>query len=59
MTEGDFKQLTVVSLREPAGTELLLEPDGNPTAKKKKIRETLFEQEVPLTAFGVDDIQKE
>jgi hypothetical protein len=57
MTEGDFKQLTVISLREPAGTELLLEPDGNPTAKK--IRKALFEQEVPLTAFGVDDIQKE
>ncbi len=54
---GEFKWLTVVSPEEPDGTELLLEPDENPAAKAFK--KALFEQGIPLTAFQVDDIQKE
>ncbi|VVB94952.1 Glyoxalase/Bleomycin resistance protein/Dioxygenase superfamily protein [uncultured archaeon] len=54
---GKFKWLTVVSPEEPYGTELVLEPDDNPAAKTFK--KALFEQGIPLTAFDVDDIQKE
>lgn len=31
---GKFKWLTVVSPDEPNGTQLLLEPNGNPAAKQ-------------------------
>ncbi len=54
---GDAKFLTVVSPDEPDGTELLLEPDGNPAARTFK--KAIFEQGIPATAFNVDDIQKE
>jgi len=54
---GEFRWLTVVSPDEPEGTELLLEPDENPAAKAFK--KALFEQGIPLTAFAVDDIEKE
>jgi catechol 2,3-dioxygenase-like lactoylglutathione lyase family enzyme len=57
MPVGDFKWLTVVSPAEPNGTELLLEPNDNPAAKV--FQEALFQQGIPLTAFGVDDIQGE
>jgi len=54
---GDVKWLTVVSPDEPDGTELVLEPDGNPAAKTFK--QVLFDQGIPMTAFQVEDIQKE
>jgi len=54
---GQFKWLTVVSPEEPDGTELVLEPDDNPAAKTFK--KAIFEQGIPLTAFAVEDIQKE
>ncbi len=54
---GEFKWLTVVSPEEPDGTELVLEPDNNPAAKAFK--KALYEQGIPLTAFAVEDIQKE
>src|SRR5215212_5981608 len=54
---GEFKWLTVVSPEEPDGTELLLEPNDNPAAKT--FQKAIFEQGIPLTAFMVDDIQKE
>jgi hypothetical protein len=54
---GDFTWLTVVSPAEPDGTELLLEPNDNPAAKT--FQAALFQQGVPLTAFGVDDIHGE
>ena len=54
---GEFKWLTVVSPEEPDGTELVLEPDDNPAARAFK--KSLFEHGIPLTAFAVDDIQKE
>ncbi len=54
---GEFKWLTVVSPEEPDGTELVLEPDDNPAARAFK--KALFEQGIPLTAFEVEDIQKE
>lgn len=54
---GKFKWLTVVSPEEPEGTELLLEPNDNPAAST--FQEALYNQGIPLTAFFVDDIQKE
>jgi len=54
---GQFRWLTVVSPDEPNGTELVLEPDENPAAKTFK--KALFEQGIPLTAFQVDDLEKE
>jgi len=54
---GEFRWLTVVSPEELDGTELLLEPDENPAAKAFK--KAIFGQGVPLTAFAVDDIEKE
>jgi len=54
---GDYKWLTVVSLDETDGAELLLEPNVNPAAKI--YQEKLYEQGIPLTSFAVDDIQGE
>jgi catechol 2,3-dioxygenase-like lactoylglutathione lyase family enzyme/ketosteroid isomerase-like protein len=54
---GKFRWLTVVSPRDPEGVELLLEPNENPAGKT--FQKALFEQGIPLTTFGVDDLQKE
>jgi catechol 2,3-dioxygenase-like lactoylglutathione lyase family enzyme len=54
---GEYKWLTVVSPEEPDGTELVLEPNDNPAAKA--YTSALFEQGIPITAFQVEDIQKE
>jgi catechol 2,3-dioxygenase-like lactoylglutathione lyase family enzyme len=54
---GEFKWLTVVSPEGPDDIELLLEPNENPAART--FQKALFDQGIPLTAFAVDDIQKE
>ena len=54
---GSAKWLTVVSPDEPDGTELVLEPNGNPAAKT--YQKAIFEQGIPTTAFAVEDIQSE
>jgi len=54
---GKFKWLTVVSPEGPDDIELLLEPNENPAAKT--YQRAIFEQGIPVTAFFVDDIQKE
>jgi catechol 2,3-dioxygenase-like lactoylglutathione lyase family enzyme len=54
---GEAKWLTVVSPDAPDGIELLLEPNSNPAARV--YQKAIFEQGIPLTAFAVDDIQKE
>ena len=54
---GQFKWLTVVSPEGPDDIELLLEPNDNPAAKT--FQKAIFEQGIPLTAFAVEDIQKE
>jgi len=54
---GEFRWLTVVSPEEPEGTELLLEPNDNPAARE--FQKALYNQGIPLTAFFVEDIQKE
>ena len=54
---GEYRWLTVVSPEGPNDLELALEPNANPAAKT--FQEALFKQGIPLTAFEVDDIQKE
>lgn len=53
----EFKWLTVVSPEGPQDIELVLEPMGFQPAKT--YQKALFEAGIPLTAFAVDDIQKE
>ena len=54
---GEHKWLTVVSKEEQDGVELLLEPMGFEPAKI--YQKQLFDAGIPLTAFEVDDINKE
>ena len=54
---GAHKWLTVVSKEEQDGVELLLEPMGFEPAKV--YQKALFDAGIPLTAFNVDDIDKE
>jgi predicted enzyme related to lactoylglutathione lyase len=54
---GEAKWLTVVSPEGPDDIELLLEPNGNLAAKT--FQEAIFQQGIPLTAFAVNDIEKE
>ena len=53
---GHHRWLTVVSLDEPNGTELALEPDDHPAAKPFKA--ALVGDGIPFTSFAVDDVQK-
>jgi predicted enzyme related to lactoylglutathione lyase len=57
ITAGGYRWLTVVSPEEPKGTELVLEPNENPTAKQ--YQQALFKQGIRAAAFFTDDIQKE
>src|SRR5687767_10118929 len=54
---GAAKWLTVASREAPDDVELLLEPNDNPAAKT--FQKAIFDQGIPLTAFAVDDVQKE
>jgi predicted enzyme related to lactoylglutathione lyase len=53
----NYRWLTVVSPEDQNGTQLVLEPNGNPAAKT--YQDALFKQGVRATTFFVDDIQKE
>lgn len=54
---GEFKWLTVVSLEEPDGVQLLLEPNENPAAQT--FQKAIFEQGIAATSFAVADVQQE
>lgn len=54
---GEFRWLTVVSPDDQDGTELVLEPNENPAAQQ--YQKAIFEQGIPATSFGVDDVQAE
>jgi predicted enzyme related to lactoylglutathione lyase len=54
---GEHKWLTVVSPQAPDDVELVLEPLGFPPARV--YQKALLDAGIPLTAFNVDDIQKE
>ncbi|CAA9504954.1 MAG: Lactoylglutathione lyase and related lyases [uncultured Solirubrobacteraceae bacterium] len=54
---GEHRWLTVVSPEEPAGTELVLEPDEHPAVRPFK--EALLEDGIPFTSFAVTDVHAE
>jgi catechol 2,3-dioxygenase-like lactoylglutathione lyase family enzyme len=55
---GDVSWLTVVSPETPDGPELVLEPNAGYPAMNA-LKEALFEDGIPFTAFEVDDIDAE
>lgn len=54
---GEHRWLTVVSKEEQDGPEVVLEPMGFEPARV--YQKALFKAGIPLTAFHVDDIEKE
>ncbi|GIO27443.1 VOC family protein [Ornithinibacillus bavariensis] len=54
---GAYRWITVVSPEAQEGTELLLEPNEHPAAKE--YQKKLFADGIPVTMFGVPDIQEE
>src|SRR5207245_3006839 len=54
---GNYRWITVLSLEEPNGPQLVLGPNGNPAAKS--YQESIFKQGIPASMFFVYDIQKE
>jgi catechol 2,3-dioxygenase-like lactoylglutathione lyase family enzyme len=54
---GEHRWLTVVAPDAPDGVELVLEPDEHPAAKPFKT--ALVEDGIPVTSFGVEDVQRE
>src|SRR5215216_3026864 len=55
---GGARWLTVVSPEDLDGTELLLEPNADYPAMKA-LKESLFKDGIPFTAFQVRDVQAE
>lgn len=54
---GKDRWLTVVSPQDPAGPELLLEPDGHPAVQP--YRTALVNDGIPAASFAVDDVPAE
>ncbi len=54
---GEHRWITLVSPEEQGGTELLLEPNEHPAAKE--YQQKLFADGIPVTMFGVQDIDAE
>ncbi|QHS21816.1 VOC family protein [Virgibacillus sp. MSP4-1] len=54
---GEFRWIALVSPENEEGTELVLEPNDHPAAKE--YQEKLFADGIPVTMFGVADIQME
>jgi len=54
---GEHRWLTVVSPEDPAGTELVLEPDEHPAVRPFK--SALVEDGIPFTSFAVEDVAEE
>lgn len=52
-----FRWITVVAPEGHPDVELALEPNANPAGKT--FQDALFEQQIPATAFEVDDIEVE
>ena len=54
---GGGRWLTVVTPDDPDGTELLLEPEGQPAVVPFK--KALVADGIPFTSFGVEDVRAE
>ena len=55
---GDVSWLTVVSPEDPDGAELVLEPNAEYPAMKA-LKDALFKDRIPFTAFAVEDVDSE
>ena len=55
---GDVSWLTLVSPEDPDGPELVLEPNAGYPAMKA-LKDALFKDGIPFTAFAVDDVSSE
>ena len=55
---GDVSWLTVVSPEDPDGPELVLEPNAEYPAMKA-LKDALFKDGIPFTAFAVNDVNSE
>lgn len=53
----EINWITVVSADDQEGTQLLLEPNSNPTAEV--YQKSLFDQGIPATSFASDSIEEE
>lgn len=53
----EINWITVVSPEEPEGTQLLLEPNYNPTALT--YQKAIFSQGIPATSFAVKNVEEE
>jgi predicted enzyme related to lactoylglutathione lyase len=56
-SNSGYRWLTVVSPEQPDGTELVLEPNNNPTAKA--YQEAQYQENQPAAMFFADDVQAE
>lgn len=54
---GEHRWLTLVSKEETEGVELGLEPNAHPATRA--YQEALMADGIPVSAFGVDDIEAE
>lgn len=54
---GEYRWIALVSPEDQEGTELILEPNNHQAAKE--YQEKLFADGIPVTMFGVDDINEE
>lgn len=54
---GEYRWIALVSPQNQEGTELLLEPNNHPASRE--YQERIYDEGIPATMFGVDDIQKE
>lgn len=56
---GEYRWLTVVSPEGPPDIELAFEPNNNPVVDSAGFQRALYENGIPATSFGVDDVQQE
>lgn len=54
---GEYRWITLISPEGSADIELALEPNENPAART--FQQAMFDQGIPLTSFGVDNVQSE
>lgn len=54
---GEHSWITLVSVEEPGGVELALEPNEHPAAKT--FQAAMAKDGIPFTAFSVEDVKAE
>ncbi|MFC7371985.1 VOC family protein [Fictibacillus iocasae] len=54
---GKYRWISLVSVDDQSGTELVLEPNAHPAAKE--YQEKLYAEGIPVTMFGVSNLDAE